>query len=66
MARITNLTRYPNAIPATRDLVNPALLSDPRVFPPPDVVARFYTITQAGSTADRSRTRLWSRFKAGA
>ncbi|MBS0640765.1 MAG: polyamine ABC transporter substrate-binding protein [Acetobacteraceae bacterium] len=65
MAKITDATRYPNAIPATRDLVNKALLDDPRVFPPPEVVARFYTITQAGAAADRARTRMWSRFKAG-
>ncbi|HVZ08947.1 extracellular solute-binding protein [Rhodopila sp.] len=65
MARITNLTRYPNAIPATRALVDPALLSDPRVFPPPDVAARFFTITQSGPAADRARTRMWARFKAG-
>lgn len=65
MAKITDATRYPNAVPATRDLVNKALLDDPRVFPPPDVAARFYTITQAGPAADRARTRMWSRFKAG-
>ncbi|MFL5258006.1 MAG: extracellular solute-binding protein [Rhodopila sp.] len=65
MAKITDKTRYPNAIPATRDLVNPALLSDPRVFPPPDVVARFFTIGPSSAATDRLRTRLWSRFKGG-
>jgi putrescine transport system substrate-binding protein len=65
MARITNATRYPNAVPATRVLVPPALLNDPNVFPPDAVVERFFTIGPSTLAADRARTRLWARFKAG-
>jgi putrescine transport system substrate-binding protein len=65
MARITDATRYPNAIPATRALVKPALLKDPNVFPTDAVMQRFFTIGPSTPTADRARTRLWARFKAG-
>jgi putrescine transport system substrate-binding protein len=65
MARIVDATRYPSAIPATRDLVKPALLADPTVFPPPDIVARYFTIGPSTPAADRLRTRMWARFKAG-
>jgi len=65
MARITDATRYPNAIPATRALVRPALLDDPNVFPTDAVMQRFFTIGPSAPAADRARTRLWSRFKAG-
>jgi putrescine transport system substrate-binding protein len=65
MARITDATRYPNAVPATRVLVRPELLDDPNVFPRDAVMQRFFTIGPSPQAADRARTRLWARFKAG-
>jgi putrescine transport system substrate-binding protein len=65
MARITDATRYPNAIPATRVLVRPELLDDPNVFPTDAISQRFFTIGPSAQAADRARTRLWARFKAG-
>jgi putrescine transport system substrate-binding protein len=65
MARITDATRYPNAVPATRVLVRPELLQDPNVFPPDDVMQRFFTIGPSAQATDRARTRMWARFKAG-
>jgi putrescine transport system substrate-binding protein len=65
MARITDATRYPNAVPATRVLVRPEVLGDPNVFPTDAVMQRFFTIGPSTQAADRARTRLWARFKAG-
>jgi putrescine transport system substrate-binding protein len=65
MARITEATRYPNAVPATRVLVQPALLDDPNVFPTDPIMQRFFTIGPSAPGSDRARTRLWARFKAG-
>jgi putrescine transport system substrate-binding protein len=65
MARITDATHYPNALPATRKLVNPNLLKDPNVFPTEADMRRFFTIHAFAPAADRLRTRVWSRFKAG-
>ena len=65
MARITDATRYPNAIPATRALVKPDLLTDTKVFPTDAITKRFFTIGPSALPADRARTRLWARFKAG-
>jgi putrescine transport system substrate-binding protein len=65
MARITDATLYPNAVPATRALVRPALLDNPQVFPPEAVSQRFFTIGPVPATAERARTRMWARFKAG-
>jgi putrescine transport system substrate-binding protein len=65
MARITDATRYPNAIPATRVLVRRNLLDNPNVFPTDAVMQRFFTIGPSTPAADRARTRLWARFKAG-
>jgi putrescine transport system substrate-binding protein len=66
MARITDATRYPNAIPATRVLVEPELLNDPNVFPSDTDMRNFFTIGPSTQAADRARTRMWARFKAGA
>ena len=65
MAKITDATRYPNAVPATRVLVRPGLLDDPNVFPTDAVTQRYFTIGPSTPAADRARNRLWARFKAG-
>lgn len=65
MAAITSQVRYPNAVPASRALVAPAVRDDPNVYPPEAALARAFvpgTLNQAG---ERVRTRLWSRFRAG-
>ena len=45
MARITDATHYPNAIPATRKLVNPELLNDPNVFPTEADMRRYFRVS---------------------
>jgi putrescine transport system substrate-binding protein len=60
MAGITNATHYPNAVPASR-----ATVADHSVFPSDAEMARFFTIGPVPQAAERSRTRLWARFKAG-
>ena len=60
MARITAATQYPNAVPASQ-----ALLKDTSMFPTEAERARFFTIGPVPQSAERLRTRLWARFKAG-
>jgi putrescine transport system substrate-binding protein len=60
MAGISNVTHYPNAVPASRPL-----LTDPSIFPSDAEMARYFTIGPVPQTAERQRTRLWARFKAG-
>jgi putrescine transport system substrate-binding protein len=60
MAGITNVTHYPNAVPATR-----AMVADPSIFPSDAEMARYFTIGAVPHSAERIRTRLWARFKAG-
>ncbi len=64
MAAITNQVRYPNAVPASLPLVNPDVRDDPNVFPDTNS-ARFFTVKAPAQAADRARTRMWARFKAG-
>jgi putrescine transport system substrate-binding protein len=60
MAGITNVTHYPNAVPASR-----AMIVDSSVFPSDGEMGRYFTIGAVPQAAERLRTRLWARFKAG-
>ena len=65
MAAITNKVRYPNAIPASQKFIQPDILANPNIYPPPEAQARFFTIHAPSQDAERARTRMWARFKAG-
>ena len=65
MAGITNVVRYPNAVPASRPMIRPELLADTNVFPTEAQIAEFFIIGPVPQAAGRARTRLWARFKAG-
>jgi putrescine transport system substrate-binding protein len=65
IAGITNVVRYPNAVPASLPLVNAALRDDASVYPPAADRARFFTVHAVPAAAARARTRMWARFKAG-
>ena len=64
MAAITNQVRYPNAIPGSLPLVTPEIRADANVFPDA-TQPRFFTARATTQAADRARTRMWARFKAG-
>ncbi len=65
IAAITNKVRYPNAIPASRPFIQPDIVANPNIYPPPEAQARFFTIHAPSQEAERARTRMWARFKAG-
>ncbi|MDA8231500.1 MAG: extracellular solute-binding protein [Magnetospirillum sp.] len=65
IAEITNQTGYANAVPAALAYGDPAIRSDPAIYPPPDVKAKLFSaLPPATPTFDRTRTRAWSRFRA--
>jgi putrescine transport system substrate-binding protein len=65
MAAITNKTRYPNAVPASKALITPAILNDPSIYPPAPAQARFFTVGPVPPDVARARSRMWLRLKAG-
>ncbi len=65
MAGITNQVRYPNGVPASTPLVNEAVRNDPNVYPTPEMLARTFTAGALAPAAERARSRVWNRFKAG-
>ncbi|HEY4135264.1 MAG TPA: polyamine ABC transporter substrate-binding protein [Alphaproteobacteria bacterium] len=60
---ITNETGYANAVTAADKFVDPAIKSDPVIYPPADVMAKLYTIPPADQAFERARTRAWTRIK---
>ena len=65
IAGVTNTVQYPNAVPASKPLVNPAVRDDPNVYPDAAALGRSFTVTAVKEAAVRARTRMWERFKAG-
>jgi putrescine transport system substrate-binding protein len=66
MAGNTNVTMYPNAVPASRPMIRPDLTGPNGVFPTAAQLAEFFTIGPIPPAVERVRTRMWDRFKAGA
>jgi putrescine transport system substrate-binding protein len=46
-------------------MIEPELLADTNVFPTPAQMATLFTIGAVPQAAERGRTRMWARFKAG-
>lgn len=65
IAEITNDIHYGNDNLAARPFVNPAILSDPSIYPPPALRSRLYLPKELAPDYDRARTRAWTRIKTG-
>jgi putrescine transport system substrate-binding protein len=65
MAGITNAVSYPNGVPASKAMIRKDILDNPAVYPPASVASAFFTTTAVPQAAERERTRMWARFKAG-
>ncbi|MFO1127855.1 MAG: polyamine ABC transporter substrate-binding protein [Rhodospirillales bacterium] len=66
IAKATNFVGYPNANVASQPFVDPALLKDPSVYPPPEVMERLFIVTPSDQKVQRVITRLWQQVKTGA
>jgi putrescine transport system substrate-binding protein len=65
MAANSNYISYPNAIPATKPLIDPSITGDPTLYPPPEVAAKLWTFTIAPPKVAEQYTRIWTDLKTG-
>ncbi len=65
IAAITNYVWYPNAIPASRPLIDEDIASNPSIYPAPAVAAKLYTFPVYPPKVDRVGSRVWTAVKAG-
>ena len=65
IAKATNYINYANGNKASQKFVDEAVLNDPAVYPPEDVVQKLYTISPYDPRAQRVLTRAWTSVKTG-
>jgi putrescine transport system substrate-binding protein len=64
IAASTSYTYFPNAVPESRRLVDPAVREDPVSYPSPEVRARLFPQPVHDARTARHLTRLWTRLRA--
>jgi putrescine transport system substrate-binding protein len=64
-ARNSNLIKYANAVSPAIQPLDPAVVNDPGVYPPPEVRARLSPERARPADYQRLLTRMWTRFKTG-
>ncbi len=63
IAAITNDTHYANDNLAASRFVDPTILSDPTLYPTPEISKRLYLTNEVSAATERVRTRIWTRIK---
>ncbi len=63
IAPITNTVGYANAIPASKQFINPDIANDPAIYPSEEVRKKFFVVSPAQRDYERLRTRVWTRIK---
>jgi putrescine transport system substrate-binding protein len=65
IAKCTEFTGYANANKAATPLIDPAVTSDPAIYPDAETLSRMYTPAPQTEEQDREMTRAWTEIKAG-
>lgn len=65
MAKSSNYVTYPNAVPASLELIDEEVKSDPNLFPPPEMKEKLFVNTPYDQRLQRTVTRLWTRITTG-
>ena len=64
-AKNSNLVSYANGNLASQKFIAKAVLDDPTIYPPPNVMAGLFTIHARDAKSQRVINRLWTRIKTG-
>jgi putrescine transport system substrate-binding protein len=64
-ARNTNFVNYANGNIASQSAINPDILKDPAIYPPPEVFGKLYTTSPNDAKTQRDVTRIWTEVKTG-
>jgi putrescine transport system substrate-binding protein len=63
IAEITNEIHYGNDNLASNPYIDPQILSNPAIYPTPEMRARLYEAAEVNPGLERIRTRTWTRIK---
>ncbi|WP_205574648.1 polyamine ABC transporter substrate-binding protein [Indioceanicola profundi] len=65
MAGISDYVAYANAVPASKPLMDQEIANNEKIFPTPEQQEKMFTVQQVSQSADRDRTRTWTRVETG-
>lgn len=65
IAAQTNYVFYPNAVPASNDMIDPEILNDPTIYPAQEILDNLFPDTVDTPRTSRLRNRLWTEIKTG-
>lgn len=65
IAQASNATRYANAVPASKPMVDEAITNDPDVYLTPDVAKRLFVTTTKDQALLRDVNRQWTKVLTG-
>ncbi len=65
IAKATNYVWYANGNKASQPMLEADLLSDPAVYPTPEILKTLYIITPYSPRVQRVVTRMWTKIKSG-
>jgi putrescine transport system substrate-binding protein len=65
MAKISNKVSYANAVPGSLPMVDADIKGDTNIYPTAAQMEKFFSVKAPPQAAERLRTRMWARFKAG-
>jgi putrescine transport system substrate-binding protein len=65
IAKSSNYVSYANGNLASQKFIDPAILSDPSIYPTKDVLANLFSTTPYDAKAQRVLTRVWTSVKTG-
>ncbi|MET0290472.1 MAG: polyamine ABC transporter substrate-binding protein [Pseudoxanthomonas sp.] len=64
-AKNSDVISYPNPVPASRALMDPAIARDPAIYPSQEVQDKLFTFAIIAPETDKLYTRVWNDFKTG-
>jgi len=65
IAAVSNFVYFANANKASAEFVDPAILSDPGIYPDAETASRLFPDLSVDAKTLRNRNRLWTRVKSG-
>ena len=65
IAKSTNFVTYANPNPASKPFVSTAIINDPTIYPPPEVMNQLFLVTPYDQKVQRVVTRIWQKVKTG-
>lgn len=61
----SNFVAYANPVPASKKLMDPAITSNPSIYPPEDVMNKLFAVPTKDAKFNRLQTRAWTTIRTG-